>query len=117
MKLKQYLSAALIVAIVGGLTPATTWADEAKDAAGARATDLRGSINRAVAQAKSDPSGQLVIQKPSRSAASATQMGSGGGGGGHVMMVVSILGTVAGVATSYFVIKQMQKTTDQIKTQ
>lgn len=40
------------------------------------------------------------------------QAGYGGGGAGHMMMVMSLVGMVAGVGMTYYMIKQMQKTTN-----
>ncbi len=39
-----------------------------------------------------------------------------GGGGGSAAMVIGLIGTVAGLAATYFVIKEMQKQTEVINT-
>ena len=36
-----------------------------------------------------------------------------GGGGGHMMMVMSLVGMVAGIGMTYYMIKQMQKATGE----
>ena len=41
------------------------------------------------------------------------QRGYGGGGGGHMMMVMSLVSMVAGVGVTYYMIKEMQKATNQ----
>ena len=40
--------------------------------------------------------------------------GGGGGGGGHAMMIISMIGMVAGIGMTYYMIKEMRRTTEVI---
>jgi hypothetical protein len=39
---------------------------------------------------------------------------SGGGGGGGMKLAITLIGTAAGLATTYFLIKEMKKQTDAL---
>jgi hypothetical protein len=66
------------------------------------ASTLRASIDRAAGKAAELPA--LPLRKPTPVRKAAMQ---GGGGGG--MIVMSLIGTAVGLATTYFVIKEMRK--------
>lgn len=88
-------------------TPAT--ADPSGTARPA-ATALRTSIDRAardaVAQAPARPRATTPVRK--------AMMQGGGGGGG--MMLMALIGTAAGLAGTYFIVKEMRKQNDQAQT-
>jgi hypothetical protein len=71
---------------------------------------LRSSIDRA---AKSAP----VAKAPQRKTAPVRKAVTQGGGGGGGAMVMTIIGTLAGIATTYFVIKEMNKQTEEAANQ
>jgi hypothetical protein len=102
------VSVALIGSFLIAALPKTGWAGE--DVSSPATVDLRAAIDRAavrtIAASRDDSSG-----RDSRAAARARQ--SVGGGGGSMMMVWTVLGTVTGLATTYFVVKEMRKQTEQ----
>ena len=114
MTVRRCFSAIVIVALVAGLVPASASAAQPAQTAGHAQPDLRNAIHRAAARAAGDraPEGSVRGEFAAREARTQS---NGGGGGGHTMMVVSLLTTVAGLAGTYFVVKQLQKKTDQIK--
>ena len=59
-----------------------------------------------VAAQKANPAAKAVRRQAS--AAAGARM-TGGGGGGKGIMVMMILGTAAGLAGTYFVVKEMRK--------
>lgn len=71
---------------------------------------LRASIDRAVTKTAQSPT--VPQRRPSPVRKAATQ---GGGGGG--MMVMTLIGTIAGLAATYFVIKEMNKQTEELTNQ
>ena len=71
-----------------------------------QSSPLRASIDRVVSKNAQSPT--LPQRKPAKVRKSAMQ----GGGGG--MMVMTLIGTVAGLAATYFVIKEMNKNTDEL---
>jgi hypothetical protein len=107
------LSLVVTAAPVRAETPATPSGGTAAPAT------LRASVDRAIASAAVAP-GPSEVQAsrpgsklpPQFASASTSGQASMGRGGGKTMMVVGILGTVAGLAGTYFVIKEMKKTTD-----
>lgn len=115
MTARRWMSTVLIGTLLIALSPATSWAEGAgqPQPAKTRAT-LHSAIAHAAADAASDPSLQLRI--PAQSSHPGTRMQSTGGGG-HVGMILGIVGSLAGVAATVYMVKQMQKTTKQISTQ
>ena len=111
----RFVSIAVIASFLITALPGITWAEEPKQAAGDQTTGLRSSIDRVVTRAVNDGSAQLSIQKPSTAAASMNQ-NIGGGGGGHAMMIVSLVTAAAGIGATYYMVKQIQKTTSTIPT-
>lgn len=69
---------------------------------------LRASIDRAASKTAESPTIPQRRPSPVRKA----QMQGGGGGGGK--MVFTLIGTAAGLATTYFVYKEMKKQTDAL---
>ncbi|MGH9408349.1 MAG: hypothetical protein ACRD1V_02725 [Vicinamibacterales bacterium] len=115
MTLRRWFSTALVGTLLVGLTPATAWA-AGPDQPNRQTPDLRSAVTRAAASAAATPSLQLQVV-PARRASDPNVRKQSTGGGGHVMMVMSILGTVAGIGATVYMVKQMQKTTQQATNQ
>ncbi|HEY3885061.1 MAG TPA: hypothetical protein VGL62_07630 [Vicinamibacterales bacterium] len=113
MTARRWLSTALMGTFLVGLTPATTWA-AGPDQPNRQTPDLRSAITRAAASAAATPSLQLQVI-PARPT-SDPNVRKQSTGGGHVMMVMTILGTVAGIGATVYMVKQMQKTEKSITT-
>lgn len=114
MNLKRTTAAAVVASLMIGFLPATAWAAENDkndkvDLRGATAKVL-ASTNGAVGQVTTPAPAPGKPQKSNR-----RNSGSGGGGGatGTIMMVVGI---AASLGATYFVIKEMNKTTEQLTT-
>jgi hypothetical protein len=78
-------------------------------------TPLRASIDRTMKAIASEPMPSAVpshgpIQGLPRPDRSRKQMN--GGGGGKTMMIMGIVGTVAGLAGTYYMVKMMKESTD-----
>lgn len=114
MNLKRTTAAAVVASLMIGFLPATAWAAEGDKDKNDK-IDLRGSTakvlastNAAVGQVTTPAPAPGKLQKSNR-----RNSGSGGGGGttGTVMMIVGI---AASLGATYFVIKEMNKTTEQL---
>ena len=117
MTMKQWISAAVVAALVLGSVPARAAEEESTPVAGDRAVSLNASIERAAARAAADQS-KKPMQAPMFASATAGQSASGsGGGGGHTAMIISLVSLAAGIGVTYYAIKQMQKTTNDINQQ
>jgi hypothetical protein len=120
MTIRKVATGVLLLSLVVSAVPA--WAETPATPSGGTVAPvtLRASVDRAIASAAIAPSqsgesqtGRRGSPPPSQFASgSTTGQSMGGGGGGKTMMIVGILGTVAGLAGTYFVIKEMKKTTD-----
>jgi hypothetical protein len=114
MTVKQLLSAAVVVALVGGMAPVNAWAaDESTQPSGAAAS-LHSSIDRAAARLAGDRTTQKVVNARKDAGTNASEMQASSGGGGHAMMIISLVTAAAGIGATYYMVKQMQKTTDNI---
>jgi hypothetical protein len=102
VNLMKAVSAALIAALLLAAAPVAVWAGDDTHAT----PGVRASVDRAVAKAlanhQPDTTARTVLRR-------ANGAGESGGGPGKVMAVVAILGTVGGLAATYFVVKQMRK--------
>jgi len=107
---RSVVTSLLVVALVAAGAVTSARAEEPKPAA-PRSVDLGAAIDRAAARMAAEP-----VRRDSRPTPSASrnEMMQGGGGGGHVGMIISIVGAVAGAGATYYMVKQMQKTTNQI---
>lgn len=90
-----FLTATLPLAAQGQTSPAPT--------------PLRASISRAAERAAQAPA-------PARRAAPVRKEQMMGGGGGGIMLM-TLIGTVAGLAGTYFLVKEMRKQNDEAKAQ
>jgi hypothetical protein len=121
MTIRKVATGMLLLSLVVTAVPARAETPTVPSVGAASPMTMRASVDRAIAAA-AIASGQpgearaphLASNQPSRfaTASAAGQASMGGGGGGKTMMIVGILGTVAGLASTYFVIKQVKKTTD-----
>jgi hypothetical protein len=111
MRIRSLVAAVVIVAFsTVGISPAA-WAGENPTGSAAAHVDFQKAIAKAAQQPSSAP--RVNLSGSTRANQPAMQAGYGGGGGGHMMMVVSLVGMVAGIGMTYYMIKQMQKTTNQ----
>jgi hypothetical protein len=108
----RFVSVAVLASFLVTALPGITWAEEPKPATTESAADLRSSIDRAA----KDGSARLSITRPSSKAATSMSQNTGGGGGGHAMMIVSLVTAAAGIAGTYYMVKQIQKTTATLPT-
>ena len=106
MTLRKIVSTTLMASLLLAAAPITARAADGPTPA----PSLRASMDRAVADAvaaqKANPAAKAVRRQAS--AAAGARM-TGGGGGGKGIMVMMILGTAAGLAGTYFVVKEMRK--------
>jgi hypothetical protein len=110
MRSRSFVSAAVIVALGAALLSPSARASENTPDVSIPHVDFQQAIALAVEQ--SAPIGQVDATRSNRANQPAMQRGYGGGGG-HLMMVVSLVGMVAGIGMTYYMIKQMQKTTGE----
>lgn len=121
MRPKTLASVVTLVAFLATLVPVPAMAGPADpveqtpnprplSATATGSSSLRASIDRAVREASAQP--VALVQAPP-SVRRAMQQGPGGGGSG--MMIMSLVSVVGGLATTYFVMKEMRKQTDQAR--
>lgn len=107
MTLRKIVSATLMASLLLAAAPITARAADGPTPA----PSLRASMDRAVADAvaaqKANPAANAVRRQAS--AAAGARMTGGGGGGGKGMMVMMLVGTAAGLAGTYYVVKEMRK--------
>ncbi|HEX6464297.1 MAG TPA: hypothetical protein VFZ98_07590 [Vicinamibacterales bacterium] len=99
MRIRRWVSPALITVLLIAALPATTRA--AEPAKARAAGGLQGAIARAAGDAATKPSLQLR-RGPANP-------GVRQSGGGHTMAIVSIVGTLVGTAATVYAVKEMQK--------
>lgn len=109
MTLRKIVSATLMASLLLAVAPITARAADGPTPA----PSLRASMDRAVADVvaaqKANPAAKAVRREASAAAGARMTGGGGGVGGGKGMMVMMILGTAAGLAGTYFVVKEMRK--------
>jgi hypothetical protein len=111
MRIRSFIAAALIAALGATFVAPAAHAAESTSTGTAPRVNFDKAIARAVEQ--SSAARQPEQLRASQSNAPASQRGYGGGGGGHVMMAMSIVGMLAGVGMTYYMVKQMQKATKE----
>jgi hypothetical protein len=120
MTIRKVTTGLLVLSLVVSAVPALAETPATSPAGTAAPTTLRASVDRAIASASIAPAQSNEAQAPRAlrlptrfaSKSTASQDPTGGGGGGKTMMIVGILGTVAGLAGTYFIIKETKKSTD-----
>jgi hypothetical protein len=107
------ISLVSVVTIVAFLATGTVpaYAQRNVGAPAGEPTTLRASVDREAAKAAT----QVVLPGRQKTTVRRKMMQGGGGGGG--MIVMTLIGTVAGLATTYFVVKEMRKQNEQLTTQ
>jgi hypothetical protein len=108
MTISRSVSVVLIASTLVAAVPKIGWAGD--DVAPQTTINLRAAIDRAAAQSVTKSVSTAPLSKP---AARARQ--SPGGGGGSSAMIWTLVGTISGLAATYFVVKEMQKQTDELE--
>ena len=108
MNLKRMTAAVMVASLVVTFVPATAWASDNEKAN----VDLRGATAKALAATGQVATPAPAPGKPQKS--NRRHSGSGGGGGGATGTVMMVVGIAASLGATYFVIKEMNKTTEQI---
>ena len=106
MTLRRLVSATLIASLLLAAAPITARAAEGPKPA----PSLRASFDRAVADAVAAQKA-LPAPKAVRGRASAATGAQSSGGGGSSKMVISLIGIAAGLAGTYYIVKEMNKQT------
>ena len=109
MKTKRFVPVVLAASILAVALPETARAGEPTTRP-AQSDDLRAAIDRAATQLAAQPATAPAKQ---HSSSSAGQAAYGGGGGGKGMLIVTLVTTVVGLGATYYMLKEMQKQTDQ----
>lgn len=107
MRPSSFASILTIAALLTAAIAAPATADPSgttRPAASALRTSIDRAARDAVAQAPARPRATTPVRK-------AMMQGGGGGGGG--MMLMALIGTAAGLAGTYFIVKEMRKQNDQ----
>jgi hypothetical protein len=109
MRSHRSIAAIVVALLLVGLCPGIARADAEAAPNSAAPTAIRASVDRAAARLATQPS----VDRRNERTESAAQGMPTGGGGGKGMMIVSLVTTVVGLAATYYVLKEMQKQTDQ----
>jgi hypothetical protein len=113
MNVKRTIAAAVALSLAATLVPATAWAkaEDGQSATPATTTsvDLRGSTDRALSTINADRV-QVAAPPKAQKTGQRNAGAANGGGGGGAGSVMAIVGIAMGIATTYFVIKEMHKT-------
>lgn len=109
MRCNSFVSAVTIVAFLAtGVLPA--YAQHGTATPADQPSKLRASMDREAAKAATQ-----TVARPQKSGARRAMLQGGGGGGG--MVVMALIGTVAGLAATYFVVKEMRRQNDELTNQ
>ena len=108
MTISKSVSVVLIASTLMAAIPKIGWAGE--DAPPQATVDLRKAIDRAAAQSVTKSVSTTPLSKPAARARQNT-----GGGGGSSAMIWTLVGTIGGLAATYFMVKEMQKQTDELE--
>jgi hypothetical protein len=111
MRIRSFV-AALVIAALGStsIVPAASAGEPSKVPAAHRIDFDKAVANAVEQQISRKPADALTAN---RAGQPAMQRGYGGGGGGGVMMAMSIVGVLAGIGMTYYMVKQMQKATKE----
>lgn len=108
MNLKRMTAAAVVASLAVTFVPATAWAADTNKSN----IDLRGATAKALAATGQVTTPAPAPGKPQKS--NRRNSGGGGGGGGSTGTIMMVVGIAASLGATYFVVKEMNKTTDQI---
>jgi hypothetical protein len=109
MTMVRSVSTMVVVSFLLTALPRGVWANNEAGVSGS--LGLRAAIDRAAAEYAA-----RSVQSPSKDvsmAKAAAPARQGGRGGGSSMLIWTLVGTAASVATTYFVIKEVRKQTEQ----
>jgi hypothetical protein len=112
MTIKIGVSAIVAIAMFAALLPTAAFAAPAGASSPPSRPDLHAAIHRAAVQAASQQPAPITLGRPASQAVRKQSTG-----GGHTMMIISLVSTVAGIAATYYVVKQMQKTTKTVQSE
>jgi hypothetical protein len=102
---KQFVATATLAAFLAAVSAPATAQTSAP-----QPSPLKASIDRAASNAAASPT---LPQRRTAQVRKAQMQGGGGGGG---KMVFTLIGTAVGLATTYFVYKEMKKQTEALTT-
>ena len=109
MKTRRFVAVVLAASTLAVALPETARAGEPTTRP-AQSVDLRAAIDRAATQLAAQPATAPAKQ---HSSSSAGQAAYGGGGGGKGMLIVTLVTTVVGLGATYYMLKEMQKQTNE----
>lgn len=111
MRRTQLVAAVTIVAFLSAGVAGPAFAQAPiSPASEAAPSPLRASIDRAAERAAQFPNA------PARRPGEVRKQMAGGGGGGGGMMMMTLLITAASLAGTYFLVKELKKSTDKVTT-
>jgi hypothetical protein len=111
MTIRRSVAAALVASLLVGAVPSRALADDQNDSRPAPTT-LRAAVERAAARL--EPTISTAAPADHRPVSRAMQAAyGGGGGGGKTMLIVTLVSTVVGLGATYYMIKEMQKQTNE----
>jgi len=108
MNLKRMTAAAVVASLAMTFVPATAWAADNEKSN----VDLRGATAKVLASTGQVTTPAAAPGKPQKS--NRRNSGGGGGGGGSTGTIMMVVGIAASLGATYFVIKEMNKTTEQL---
>jgi hypothetical protein len=110
MMARHVFSAALVAALVGGLSAVPAAAQQPAPSTG-RPLDIYASMERALARATAEE--PAAKPAPVRHKTNADKQNSNGGsssGGGHTGLIIGLVTAAAGIGGTVYAVHQMQKT-------
>ena len=107
MVTQRWVAVTIVLSLVLGTLPRPAWAADTEIARTQPSINLRAAADVAAAR--------LARETPQRRTSAAAGGGQmvGAGGGGKGMMIMTLVMTVVGVGATYYMVKEMQKQTDQ----
>jgi hypothetical protein len=113
MTAARLFSSVVISSLLLGAIPTTTTAEEKRIARPGTSANLRTSIDQAAMRLAHEAPQSTAASGPAGATAKSMQAGSGGGGGGKTAMILTLVGTAAGVGTTVYMVKKLRKTTGE----
>lgn len=104
MRFAKLVAVVMVASLLLAVAPAPLLAADGA----AAVPGLRVSVDRAAKALAA----QAPVPAPAahrRAPAAAMQNGGGGGGGGKTVAIITLIGTIGGLAATYFIVKQTQK--------
>ena len=111
MTIRRPVAGVLVASLLVGAVPSRALADDQNDSRPAP-INLRAAVERAAARL--EPAVSTAAPANHRPVSHAMQAAyGGGGGGGKTMLIVTLVSTVVGVGATYYMLKEMQKQTNE----